>query len=342
MIKNILVLGGAGYIGSHMVQLLCEKEFATVVLDDLSTGKQSNVSDKAVFYQGDIAATTLLAKIINKHAIQCVMHFAAAVKVGESVIDPQKYYINNVVKSIQMLDIIRQAGVEYFIFSSTAMVYGDTALSPLSEESPTAPTNPYGESKLIIENVLADYHKAYGLKYATLRYFNAAGAHKNGHIGAFADDCTHLIPSLLKVASGKRETFNVFGDDYATKDGTCIRDYVHVLDICRAHLAALNFLEKGSESTLFNVGTGSGFSVKTMIDAARDITGREISVTMSPRRAGDATTLVADSSKLQQLCGWQMEHSSIEEIVRDAWVAEQKSSSASFSEKTESVCGDAQ
>lgn len=328
MIKNFLILGGAGYIGSHMVQLLCDEGYAPVVLDDLSTGKESSVNDKAIFYQGDIADSSLLTEIINKHQIQCVMHFAASVKVGESVIDPQKYYVNNVVKSIQMLDVVRQAGVDYVIFSSTAAVYGDKAPSPVNEGCPTAPINPYGESKLMVEKVLADYHKAYGLKYATMRYFNAAGAHENGHIGAFADDCTHLIPSLLKVAAGKRETFNVFGDDYDTEDGTCIRDFVHVMDICKAHLAALHYLENGGESTVFNVGTGTGFSVKTMIDAARDITEKEITVTILPRRAGDATTLVADSTKLQQLCGWQMAHSSVDGIIGSAWVCGKKWSSS--------------
>jgi len=319
MIKNILILGGAGYIGSHMVQFLCDEGYAPVVLDDLSTGKQVNVNDKAIFYHGDIADTTLLTEIINKHAIQCVMHFAASVKVGESVTDPQKYYVNNVVKSIQMLDVIRKAGVEYVIFSSTAAVYGDQAPAPVNEESPTAPINPYGESKLMVEKVLTDYHKAYGLKYAIMRYFNAAGAHESGHIGAFADDCTHLIPSLLKVATGKRKSFKLFGDDYDTEDGTCIRDFVHVMDICKAHLATLNYLENGGESTVFNVGTGSGFSVKTMVDAACKITGKDIPVTLEPKRAGDATILVADSTKLQKLCGWQMVKSSIDQIVGDAW-----------------------
>lgn len=321
---EILVVGGAGYIGSHMVKLLRCSGFSVVVLDDLSGGFEDAVQD-AKLLVGSIVDKNLLNTIFAHHCFAAVMHFASFIQVSESVRDPFKYYTNNFAATLTLLEAMRAAKVSRFIFSSTAAVYGNPMYVPIDEAHPKVPINPYGRSKWMVEQLLEDYDQAYGLKSICLRYFNAAGADPEGELGERHNPETHLIPLVLQAASGRRAAISVFGTDYDTPDGTCIRDYIHVSDLCNAHLLALKRLLRGNESARFNLGNGQGFSVKEVIDIARRVTGREIAVRYEPRRAGDPPRLVADAREARNVLGWQPQHTDLETIIADAWAWESKS-----------------
>jgi UDP-glucose 4-epimerase len=316
--KNILVVGGAGYIGSHMVKMLLASGAEVVTLDDLSKGRRDAVLD-GDFIEGSLGDKAVLQDVFNSHEFDAVMHFASFIEVGESVRDPRKYYDNNLANTLNLLDAMLEAGIKRFVFSSTAAVYGTPVQVPITEDHPKAPINPYGASKLMVEQVLQDYDRAYGLKSVCLRYFNAAGADPDGELGERHDPETHLIPLVLQAASGRRPHISVFGRDYDTPDGTCIRDYVHVTDLCDAHLLALRHLETQGESAVFNLGNGEGFSVQQVIDTARAITGREIPAIYSERRPGDPPRLVADSRKAQQVFGWKPKYSDLATMIEHAW-----------------------
>jgi UDP-glucose 4-epimerase len=321
---NILVIGGAGYIGSHMVKLLCKEGTSVVVLDDLSSGYRDAVVAGAEMVVGSAADAKLLDELFRRYRFDAVMHFASLIQVGESVVEPAKYYANNVATTLTLLDAMRAAGVLRFIFSSTAAVYGDPEYVPINEAHPKNPINPYGRSKWMVEQVLEDYDRAYGLKSVCLRYFNAAGADPEGELGERHVPETHLIPLVLQAASGRRDAIYVFGTDYNTPDGTCIRDYIHVADLCDAHALALQRLLEGGESGHFNLGNGQGFSVKEVIDTARRVTGRAIPVRYEARRTGDPPRLVADAGLARAQLGWQPKRADLETIVADAWAWERK------------------
>ena len=314
----ILVVGGAGYIGSHLVKELVEKE-EVVVLDNLATGHEESVDSRAVFVKGDLGNVEDLESIFTKYSIKAVMHFAAYSLVGESVQDPYKYYENNVANTLTLLNVMLKHNVKNFIFSSTAATYGIPKEEIILESSVTSPINPYGRSKLMVEQILADFHKAYGLHYVVLRYFNAAGAHVSGEIGENHDPETHLIPIILQQLLGERESISVFGTDYPTEDGTCIRDYIHVTDLANAHIAALEALLKEiKEAETYNLGNGVGYSVKQVIEMCEKVTGREANVILSDRRAGDPARLVASSEKIYYELGWKAERG-LETIIQSAW-----------------------
>ncbi|MBT2643637.1 UDP-glucose 4-epimerase GalE [Bacillus sp. ISL-41] len=314
----ILVVGGAGYIGSHLVEELV-KSHEVVVLDNLSTGHERSVDSRAIFVKGDLGSQEDLETVFSKYPIKGVMHFAANSMVGESVIDPLKYYENNVAATLTLLKVMLKYGVKNFIFSSTAATYGIPDADMISEESPTVPINPYGQSKLMVENILADFASAYELRYVVLRYFNAAGASSSGNIGEMHDPETHLIPIILQHLLGQRKQISIFGDDYDTPDGTCIRDYIHVTDLASAHIAALESLLSGKTKTaVYNLGNGQGYSVKEVINTCEKVTGRKANVVMSERRAGDPARLVASSKKIQQSLGWKAERG-LENIIATAW-----------------------
>jgi len=319
---NILVIGGAGYIGSHAVKMLVKQGFNVTVYDNLSKGHKQAVKD-TVFVKGDLGDKKKLAKVFAQYKIDAVMHFAAFTEVGESVKEPAKYYNNNVVKVINLLDAMTEAGVKYFVFSSTAATFGEPQTPKISESHPQNPINPYGQTKLTVEKILKDYDVAYGLKSAVLRYFNAAGADDSALIGESHNPESHLIPIILQAAKGVRESIKVFGEDYPTKDGTCVRDFVHVNDLSRAHILALQRIIKLNTSDNFNLGSGSGYSVKEVIETAKKITGKEIKVDYGPRRAGDPAVLVADSSKAQKVLGWQISYN-LDKIISTAWEWELK------------------
>lgn len=321
--KKILVVGGAGYIGSHMVKLLRKSGFAVVVLDDLSGGYRDAVAG-AELVEGSAGDAEMLDALFGRHRFDAVMHFASFIQVGESVIEPAKYYANNLAATLTLLTAMGHAGVNRFIFSSTAAVYGDPAYVPIDEAHPKQPINPYGRSKWMVEQILEDYDRAYGLKSVCLRYFNAAGADPEGELGERHVPETHLIPLVLQVAAGRRQVISVFGTDYDTPDGTCIRDYVHVSDLCDAHALALKHLVAGGDSARFNLGNGQGFSVKEVIATARVVTGRDITVVYEPRRAGDPPRLVADSHLAKEKLGWQPLRAELALIIADAWAWEQK------------------
>lgn len=316
---SILVLGGAGYIGSHAVYQLIDKGEHVVVIDNLETGHLKAIHPKATFYQGDIRNIDLLRKVFEKEAIEAVIHFAANSLVGESMENPLKYFHNNVYGMQVLLQVMLEADVKQIIFSSTAAVYGEPSVTPITEEMKTKPTNPYGESKLMMEKMIKWMEQSYGMKYVSLRYFNVAGARELAEIGE--DHCpeTHLIPIILHTALGKQAHISVFGDDYNTPDGTCIRDYVHVEDLIDAHLLALEYLNNGGESTIFNLGSNEGISVKEMIDAARKITDKEIPVQIAERRQGDPSKLIASSEKARKELGWNPTRSTVRKIIEDAW-----------------------
>lgn len=315
---KILVCGGAGYIGSHMVAELLENNIEVIVLDNLEKGhKDALLGGK--LYIGDLRDKTILNKIFTENKIDAVIDFAAYSLVGESMTDPLKYFDNNVYGTISLLEAMKEHGVKYIVFSSTAATYGEPKKVPIEECSETLPTNAYGESKLLVEKILKWCDYAYGIKYTALRYFNAAGAHVNGKIGEDHSPETHLIPIILDVALGNREKIMMFGDDYNTKDGTCVRDYVHVTDLARAHLLALKRLMNGGESTAYNLGNGTGFTVKEVIEAARKVTGHEIPAEVAPRRSGDPATLIASSDKAIKELGWKPEFDSLETIISTAW-----------------------
>lgn len=316
--KTILVVGGAGYIGSHMVWQLAQCGVRVVVLDDLSSGHADAVLG-AELVQGSMANVALLDRVFATHRFDAVMHFASFIQVGESVADPAKYYANNVANTLLLLDAMRRHGVGQFIFSSTAAVFGEPAYCPIDEAHPQSPINPYGRSKLMIEQVLADYARAYGLRSVALRYFNAAGAHPDGLLGERHEPETHLVPLVLQAVAGKRPHISVFGTDYPTPDGTCIRDYIHTMDLADAHWRALQYLQAGGETAVFNLGNGGGYSVKQVIDTAAHVTGLPVPVQYGPRRAGDPARLVADATRARQVLGWQPKYAELETIVRHAW-----------------------
>jgi UDP-glucose 4-epimerase len=319
---RVLVTGGAGYIGSHMVKLLLERGAEVTVLDDLSTGHADAVRG-GHFVRGDIADVPGTEQLLKERGIEAVVHFAACSLVAESVADPQKYQTRNVGGTAALLRAMRDAGVEKIVFSSTAAVYGEPQRLPIDEAHPTQPVNPYGSSKLAVERMLAECCAAYGLSAAVLRYFNAAGANARAGLGERHDPETHLIPLVLRAAA-RNGAVSVFGDDYPTRDGTCVRDYIHVSDLCVAHLRALERLTARGAYDCFNLGNGDGATVLEVIEAARRVTGRDIKSSFSARRAGDPASLVADATKARRLLGWQPAHPGIEAIVRDAWEFERR------------------
>lgn len=320
---KILVVGGAGYIGSHMVKLLLRAGHEVVTLDNLSAGFRDAVVG-GEFVQCDLADRAGLDEVFGRHAFDGVMHFASFIQVGESVARPDIYYRNNFCNTLNLLDAMTAHGVKRFIFSSTAAVFGEPDYVPIDEAHPARPINPYGISKWMVEQALAGYDRAFGLKSVCLRYFNAAGADPEGELGERHDPETHLIPLVLQAASGRRPDIAVFGRDYDTPDGTCVRDYVHVVDLCQAHLLALDALAAGGESDAFNLGNGNGFSVREVIEAARRVTGREIAVQDRPRRPGDPARLVANSARARQALGWKPEFAELDVIVGHAWAWERK------------------
>jgi UDP-glucose-4-epimerase GalE len=318
----ILVTGGAGYIGSHCCRALAAAGYHPVVFDNFSTGHRSFVSGSLA--TGDLRDKAALADVFKQHDIAAVMHFAAASLVGESVVDPQKYYLNNVVGTLSLLDAMREAGCRRLVFSSTGAVYGNADSKALPEDYPCAPINPYGASKWMIERLLADYRSAYGLGAFCLRYFNASGADASGGIGELRDNETHLIPRAMMALQGHVPDFAVFGDDYATPDGTAIRDYIHVTDLAAAHLLALELLMQGHAGAAFNLGTGAGFSVREILAAIATETGREVPHVVKPRRAGDPTYLVADPTAARDVLKFRPSHSDLPTIIRTAWAWHRK------------------
>lgn len=319
---RVLVVGGAGYIGSHMVKHLGRAGCEVVTLDNLSGGYRDAVV-YGDFVEGDLANRDLLDKLFSMHAFDVVMHFASFIQVGESVRRPDIYYRNNVVNSLNLLDAMVAHGVHQFIFSSTAAIFGEPEAVPIDEHHIRAPINPYGRSKWMLEQMLEDYDRAFGLKSVCLRYFNAAGADPDGELGERHQPETHLIPLVLQVASGRRESITVFGNDYDTPDGTCIRDYVHIADLCEAHWQAVEYLGAGGISRQFNLGNGSGFSVRQVIDVARAVTGKEIATCYAGRREGDPARLVADAALARQVLGWIPKYAELSTIVSHAWQWEQ-------------------
>lgn len=315
----ILVLGGAGYIGSHTVYELIDAGRDVVVVDNLITGFRAAVHPKARFYQADIRDREAMDRVFEQEKIEGVIHFAASSQVGESMRDPLKYYDNNLWGTIALLESMTSHGVDKIVFSSTAATYGEPERVPILETDRTRPTNCYGETKLSMEKLMGWTSQATGLRYVALRYFNACGAHPSGKIGEAHDPETHLIPLILQVPNGKRESIAVFGDDYPTKDGTCVRDYIHVCDLAQAHILALDYLLKGGDNNVFNLGNGVGFTVKEVIDVARRVTGHPIPAVMNPRRAGDPAQLVASSEKARTTLGWKPVYDDLETIVRTAW-----------------------
>ena len=312
---NVLVTGGAGYIGSVIVEQLIERGHRAVVYDNLSKGHQAAVHPAAPFVFGDLAEREKLVATFEQHQIEAVIHMAASSLVGESVKAPAAYYYNNVTNGLILLDAMLQVGVKKLVFSSTAAVYGEPENIPIKEATPTLPTNPYGETKLAFERALRWYEAAHGLRSVCLRYFNAAGATER--CGEAHDPETHLIPLVLRVAAGQAEQVMIFGEDYATPDGTCIRDYIHVLDLADAHLLALQALERGSFT--YNLGYGCGYSVAEVVEMARQVTGRWISTEAAPRRAGDPSVLIASPDKIMLDLGWQPRHSELDSIIQSAW-----------------------
>lgn len=315
---RILVIGGAGYIGSHVARSLVEAGFDVVVYDNLSRGHRRAVGDLP-FVRGDVGDRSLLEEIVRRWGVAAAIHLAADSLVGESVADPRRYFANNVGQGLAMLDVLLRSGVRRFILSSTAAVYGEPERVPIPEDHPLRPTNPYGESKAFLETVLRRYDQAYGLRYASLRYFNAAGAHPRGDLGEDHDPETHLIPVVLQAALGLRDGVTVFGDDYPTPDGTAVRDYVHVCDLAEAHVLALRALLDGAPSAVYNLGNSRGYSVKEVLEAARRVTGRPIPHGVGPRRPGDPAVLVASSEKIREGLGWQPRYGDLDVIVATAW-----------------------
>jgi UDP-glucose 4-epimerase len=314
---NVLVVGGAGYIGSHMVRLLAQQGHDVVILDNLSTGFRPAVTAGELIV-GEMSDRTLVEQVLADHRIDAVMHFAACALVGESMADPAKYYQNNVVATIELLEAMRKTAVKQLVFSSTCATYGIPTSIPISESQPQNPVNPYGFTKLVIEKALADYASAYGLGFAALRYFNAAGASPTGDIGEHHDPETHLIPIVLQTALGLREQVTVFGDDWPTPDKTGVRDYVHVDDLGAAHLAALERIKPG-QGLRVNLGTGRGFSVREVIEACREVSGCDIPETVGSRRAGDPPELVADASQAKAILDWEPNYVDVKPIIETAW-----------------------
>ena len=315
----VLICGGAGYIGSHNVRVFMKHGEEVVVVDNLVTGHRASVPDNVKFYEGDIRNGEVLDKIFTENKIDAVIHFCACSLVGESVEKPLKYFDNNVWGMISLLEAMQRNNIDKIIFSSSAATYGEPERIPILESDNTNPTNPYGESKLIMEKMMKWVSNRHKINYVSLRYFNVAGAWKDGSIGEDHRYETHLVPLILQVPLGKRQHITVYGDDYSTKDGTCIRDYVHVCDIAEAHVLALNYLRNGGKSDIFNLGSGDGYSVMEMINAARKVSGHAIPVEIGARRPGDPARLVADSHKAREILKWSPEYVTMEEIISTAW-----------------------
>ncbi len=314
----ILVCGGAGYIGSHVNKMLSRMGYETVVFDNLVYGHREAVK-WGTFVTGDLKNPEEIEAVFEKYPIEAVMHFAAYAYVGESVLDPEKYYFNNVACTLNLLRAMRKHDCNKIIFSSTCATYGEPERVPITEDMPQRPINPYGATKLMVERIFRDYSKAYGLKAVALRYFNAAGADPEGEIGEDHAPETHLIPLVLDAAAGKRSDVKVFGTDYPTRDGSCIRDYIHVEDLASAHVLALKYLQKGGDTEFFNLGNERGTSVLEVIEAVRKVTGKDFTVTLADRRPGDPVTLVGSSEKARKVLGWEPKYANIETIVRHAW-----------------------
>lgn len=316
--KTILVAGGAGYIGSHMTVLLVKRGYDVIVADNLRTGHWQSVKGARKLYVGDLRDTAFLHRVFSENRIDGVINFAACSLVGESVVDPLKYYGNNVEGAVSLLTAMQTHGVDKIVFSSTAGTYGEPEKQPIEEGDRTEPTNPYGATKLAIENMLKWCDGAYGIRYVALRYFNAAGSDTEAGIGEDHEPESHLIPLVMKTALGQRDHIGIFGEDYPTPDGTCVRDYIHVKDLAEAHLLALEYLERGGSSDVFNLGNGTGYSVREIIDTARRVTSKEIKAVAEPRRGGDPSVLIASNKKAAEVLGWKPNRS-LEQIVADAW-----------------------
>ncbi len=314
----ILVTGGAGYIGSHTIKALLSRGYEVVALDNLSVGHREFVLCEE-FVKADLLDREALERVFQKYPIRSVIHFAAKTAVGESVENPEVYYYNNVVGTLNLLSAMRAHGVGEIVFSSSAAVYGDPERIPIPEDHPKRPKSPYGRTKLMMEEILADYSRAYGIKYVALRYFNAAGSDPEGVIGEWHDPETHLIPIVLEAALGVRDHVEIFGTDYPTPDGTCIRDFIHVVDLAEAHVLALERLREGRAGPAYNLGTGVGHSVREVIEVCKRVTGRDFRVVEGPRRPGDPPALVADPTKAKQELGWEPRFTELEEIIATAW-----------------------
>ena len=317
--KTILVAGGAGYIGSHMTVLLVKRGYDVIVADNLRTGHWQSVKGARKLYVGDLRDGSFLHQVFTENKIDGVINFAACSLVGESVTNPLKYYGNNVEGAVSLLTAMQTHGVDKIVFSSTAATYGEPEKQPIEEGDRTEPTNPYGATKLAIENMLKWCDGAYGIRYVALRYFNAAGSDTEAGIGEDHEPESHLIPLVMKTALGQRDHIGIFGEDYPTPDGTCVRDYIHVKDLAEAHLLALEYLERGGSSDVFNLGNGTGYSVREIIDTARRVTGKEIKAVAEPRRGGDPSVLIASNKKAAQVLGWKPVLG-LEQIISDAWV----------------------
>jgi UDP-glucose 4-epimerase len=318
--NTILVTGGAGYIGSHTVRLLADKKYSIVVIDSLIYGHEKAIVNKEVIFEkGDIGDAAFLENIFSKYQISAVLHFAAFAFVGESVTDPAKYYQNNLASPLVLLNTMRKYNCQYIIFSSTCATYGDPQFIPMNEKHPQNPINPYGQSKLMLEKVIMDYEKAYQLKYVFLRYFNASGAAEDGKTGEDHTPETHLIPLVLEAAQGVRKNITIFGTDYDTPDGSCIRDYIHVSDLAEAHHLALEYLVKGNPSIACNLGTGRGYSVKEVIQLAEEVTGLKVPVIYGERRAGDPPRLIAEPSLAKEKLGWTARYQDLRDVIKTAW-----------------------
>lgn len=320
---NVLVTGGAGYIGSHVVRMLLKQGHSVVVLDSFSRGHIESVPADAKLEEVDLLDYENLVSAISKHNIDAVIHFAAFAYVGESVENPGLYYLNNVTGSINLIRALNKNNIKKIVFSSTCSLYGNPGHVPISEDEKLNPINPYAKTKYFIEQVLSDFDASSGMKYAALRYFNAAGADFDAGIGESHEPEPHLIPIVLQVALGKREQVSIFGDDYQTPDGTCIRDYIHVYDLADAHIRALEYLNNGNDSTIINLGTGNGYSVKEIIESAERVTGKKIKSVIAPRRAGDPAILIADNKKAREVLGWNPKYG-LDEIISSAWKWHQK------------------
>ena len=321
---KILVAGGAGYIGSHTAKELVKEGFEVVVFDNFSTGKKELLVGGELF-EGDLMDKEAVKKAFKEKNIEAVLHFASLIQVGESYANPRKYYTHNLITSLNLLDVMLEAGVEYFVFSSSAAVYGEPLQNPIPESHPLNPFNPYGQTKFFVEKVIQDYARAYGLKFISLRYFNAAGADPEGQLGELHDPETHLIPNILLFLLGKKKKFEIFGTDFPTKDGTAVRDYIHVTDLAKAHVLSLKKLLKSSQSEFINLGTNKGYSVLEIINKTEEITGEKVLYTESPRREGDVPVLLASREKAEQILGWKLYHSNIETIIETAWDWHKKS-----------------
>jgi UDP-glucose 4-epimerase len=318
MSKNILVTGGAGYIGSHVVKQLMNSGYNAIVYDNLSTGHKE-FTERATFVNGDIGDKELLNKVLTENKVEAVIHFAANADVGESIINPMKYYANNIVNGLNLLNTMIVCNIKKIVFSSSCAIYGIPAMLPIVEEEKQMPVNTYGYTKLMFEQIMMDYQSAYVLQFVSLRYFNAAGADIQGELGEWHEPETHVIPLIIQTALGMRKQFSIFGTDYDTKDGTCIRDYIHVTDLADAHVKALNYLFENEKSNIFNLGTGTGISVSDLVNTVEKITNKRLNIVEEKRRSGDPPILVANNEKSREILKWQPVNSSIENIIKTAW-----------------------